>query len=266
MHDALLSEAQADDLAAARQEPSSDGLALMGSTLHARTIMWAFEALSRHFRTQPGPRPFMSIHQPLCHDPEDLRRHVIPDLLVAEDGWDRGAPAYHLWEAPTPHFVLEIACRSTVDRDLGFKKEKYERLGVLEYWQLDQSGTLLPKPLLGHRLTEQGYRELQPSGLVDGREAYYSAALGLLVRSRGQGFWLNLVFRDPQSGKDVLAGDDMNRAFDRLMLIESNRSARLAAEEVAKAERNLRLAAEERLAQVEEALRRAQASTRLDLN
>ena len=239
MRDTLLSEALADDSAAARQEPSSDGLALVGSVLHARALMRALGALSRHFRKQPGPSPFMAIHQPLCHDPKDLRCHVIPDLLVAHDGWDRSAPAYHAWEAPTPHFVLEIASRSTVDRDLGFKKEKYESLGVLEYWQLDQSGTLLPTPLRGHRLTEQGYRELPPSGLVDGREAYYSGALGLLVRSRGQGFWLELVFRDPRSGEDILVGEEMDRA------IESERSKRLAAEEAAEADRSARLAAEE---------------------
>ena len=263
MPDAVFSKALADDSAAARREPSSDGLALVGSALHSRAIMRTLEALSRHFRTQPGPEPFMSIHQPMCHDPSDLRRHVMPDLLVAHDGWDRTAPAYHLWEAPTPHFVLEIASRSTVDRDLGFKKEEYERMGVLEYWQLDQSGTLLPTPLLGHRLTEQGYRELQPSGLVDGREAYHSAALGLLVRSRGHGFGLELVFRNPQSGKDILAGDDMNRAYDAVC---RERHARTAAVREFEAERSKRLAVEERLAQVEEALRRVLARTGSDLD
>ena len=69
--------------------------------------------------------------------------------------WDARATAYHSWEAATPRLVLEIASRSIVDRDLGLRKREYERLGVLEHWQLDQSGKLLPKPLLGHRLTER---------------------------------------------------------------------------------------------------------------
>ena len=270
MADALRSEALTDELAAARQEPTSDGLVLMGTALHASALLSACEALCRHFREQPGL--FITTHLPLCHDPKDLRRHVIPDLLVAHGSWDPSASAYHLWEAPTPHFVLEIASRSTVDRDLGFKKREYERLGVLEYWQLDQSGSLLPEPLLGHRLSERGYQRLRASGEVDGRAAYYSAALGLLLRSRGQGLGLELVFRDPQSGQDIAVGEEMDRALTtersaRLAAetaAKAERSARLAAETAAKAERSARLATEERLARAEEALLRALASAGSD--
>ena len=298
MADAVRSEALTDELVAARQEPTSDGLVLMGTALHASALMWAYAALSRHFRKQPAL--FITTHLPLCHDPRDLRRHVIPDLLVAHGNWDPSASAYHLWEAPTPHFVLEIASRSTVDRDLGFKKREYERLGVLEYWQLDQSGSLLPEPLLGHRLSERGYQRLRASGEVDGRAEYYSAALGLLLRSRGQGPGLELVFRDPQSGQDIAVGEEMDRAFatERSARLtaeeaaESERNARLVAEGAAEAERNARLVAEgaaeaernarlvaegavqaersvrltteERLARAEEALRRALASAGAD--
>ena len=286
MPDAVLSEAPTDDLAAARQEPTSEGLILMGTPLHASALLRAHAALLRHFRQQPGL--LITTHLPLCYDQDDRRRNVIPDLLVANGSWDPHAPSYHLWEAPTPHFVLEIASRSTVDRDLGFKKWEYERLGVLEYWQLDQSGELLPKPLLGHRLSERGYQELRPSGLVDGREAYYSATLGLLLRSRGHGLGLELVFRDPQSGEDILVGEEMDRALQsersarlvaegtaeaersaRLAAEEAanaERSARLAAEEAAKAARSARLATEERLARAEEALRMAAASAGSDLD
>ena len=258
MPDTQLHEALADELAAARAEPTSEGLALLGTPLHASALLLAHGALLRHFRNQPGL--FITTSLPLCHDPQDKRHHVIPDLLVARGNWDESASAYHLWEAPTPHFVLEIASRSTVDRDLGFKKREYERLGVLEYWQLDQSGTLLPKPLLGHRLTERGYQELPSSALVDGREMYYSAALGLQLRSHGHGLGLKLVFRDPQTRKDIPVGEDMDRA------LESERSARLAAEEVAEKERGTRLAAEERLARLEKALRRTQASPPSELD
>ena len=243
MPDSLLSEALSPELASAREDPITDGLALMGTALHGDALMAAFGALCRHFRMQPGL--FIAIQVPLCYDRNDRRRHVIPDLLVAHGNWDRNIPAYHLWKAPTPHFVLEIASRSTVDRDLGFKKWEYERIGVMEYWQLDQSGTLLPKPLMGHRLSERGYQKLRPSGEVDGREAYYSAALGLELRSRGHGFGLELVFRDPQSGEDIRVGEEMDRAYHAAEeAAESERAARLAAEEAAEAERSARLAAE----------------------
>ena len=127
MPDTLLHEALADESAAARAEPTSEGLALLGTPLHASALLLAHGALLRHFRNQPAL--FITTSLPLCHDPQDKRHHVIPDLLVARGNWDESASAYHLWEAPTPHFVLEIASRSTVDRDLGFKKREYERLG-----------------------------------------------------------------------------------------------------------------------------------------
>ena len=298
--DALRSVAPAPELAAVGEEPSADGLALMGTARHGDALFAAFGALLRHFRRQPGL--FIATQLPLCHDPRDRRRHVIPDLLVAHANWDRGESTYRLWEAPAPHFVLEIASRSTVDRDLGFKKREYERMGVLEYWQLDQSGELLPQPLLGHRLSGRRYRQLRPSGLVDGREAYYSAALGLELRSRGEGLELRLVFRDPRTGADILVGEDMDRALhaaegaakaaaqtaqsERSVRLtaeeaaesersarlaaegaaESERSARLAAEGAAESERSARRAAEERLAQAEEALRRAQDRAGSDLD
>ena len=153
---------------------------------------------------------------------------------------------------------------------------------------MDQSGNLLPKPLLGHRLTECGYQELRPSGLVEGREAYYSAALGLLLRSRGHGFGLELVFRDPQSGKDIPVGEEMDRVchaaeraaeserrarLEAEQAAETERAARVVAEQAAgsatraaEAERSERLATQERLAQAEEALRRALAGAGSDLD
>ena len=292
-HD-LRSDALTRELAAARADPSTHGLALMGTAKHGDVVLAAAEALSRHFRYQPGL--FIAIQLPLCHDPDDKRQHVVPDLLVAHSNLDRDARAYYLWEEPTPHFVLEVASESTVDRDLGFKQWEYQRLGVLEYWQLDQSGELLPKPLLGHRLSGQRrYRQLRPSGLVEGRETYYSAALGLELRSRGQGLGLELVFRDPQSGEDIPVGVEMDRARHaaeraaeaernarlvaegvaetersaRLVaegVMETERSARLVAEGVAEAEQSARLAAEERLARAEEALRRGSAPAGSDLD
>ena len=80
------------------------------------------------------------------------------------------------------------------------------------------------------------------------------------------------MFRDPQSGQDILVGEEMDRALatERSARLaaeaaaEAERNARLAAEEAAEAERSVRLATEERLARAEEALRRAQASAGSD--
>ena len=115
-----------------------------------------------------------------------------------------------------PQFVLEVASRSTVDRDRGFKMEQYRRLGVREYWQLDQEGGLLPRELMGHRLRRGRYEELAPSGRVGLAREYHSEVLGLSLRTAIKGGGLTVVFRDPRTGKDVLAGADVNRAVSAL--------------------------------------------------
>ena len=112
-----------------------------------------------------------------------------------------------------PQFVLEVASRSTVDRDRGFKMEQYRRLGVREYWQLDQEGGLLPRELMGHRLRRGRYEGLAPSGRVGLAREYHSEVLGLSLRTAIKGGGLTVVFRDPRTGKDVLAGADVDKAM-----------------------------------------------------
>ena len=50
------------------------------------------------------------------------------------------------WDMPCPpDCVFEVASPSTVQRDLGIKKEWYAWMGVREYWILDPGGFQRPR-------------------------------------------------------------------------------------------------------------------------
>ena len=191
--------------------PSSRGLALQGTIQHILAIHLAHEALRRHFR---GRRDvFVAPLFALYYRRGDNSQCLYPDLMVAR-GVDRQfRRSYKTWEAPVPQFVLEVASRSTVDRDRGFKMEEYRRLGVREYWQLDQEGGLLPRQLMGHRLRRGRYEEIGPGGQVGLARQYRSEVLGLLLRTAVKGDGLTVVFRDPRTGKDVLTDEQMDKAL-----------------------------------------------------
>lgn len=147
-----------------------------------------------------------------------VRCKVAPDLYVSF-GVDAAAifdrDAYLVWEAgKPPDFALEVASRSTHDRDTGYKPSLYEAIGVQEYWRFDaRGGGYHGYELAGETLVEGGYHPVEISETPDGVKRGYSPVLGLhlCVRER------RLFFRDPATGLD-LAG------------LKEERDARRAAE------------------------------------
>ena len=244
--------------------PTSDGLALMGTSWHEVAIHLAAEALRRHFRGRDDL--FIAAEMALYYEPAPKQRCLYPDLMVAfgVEGYER--PVYKVWqEGRAPQFVLEVASRKTKDRDCKFKKREYERLGVQEYWQLDQTGELPGQPLIGHRLRRGRYERLEPCGWRDGAYEFRSAELGLLLRKQEYNEGLTVVFHDRRAGRDLLAGEAMDDAFraanERAQSAEDlaarERKGRLAAEDQVASERRARLAAEERTKVLEEQLKAA---------
>ncbi|MXZ24285.1 MAG: Uma2 family endonuclease [Caldilineaceae bacterium SB0665_bin_21] len=94
-----------------------------------------------------------------------------PDLMVMPfPNTGKGSLRHRDMPCP-PDCVIEVASRSTVDNDLGIKKEWYAWMGVREYWILDpvdsddpahfEHGLLLPDgPLMGWRLEQDRYEPL----------------------------------------------------------------------------------------------------------
>ena len=212
--------------------PSSDGLALMGTGWHEVAIHLIREALNRRFRGRKDV--FIASLMALYYEEHDTRRVLYPDVMVAlgEPSTQRGV--YNVWEARVvPQFVVEVASAKTKDRDCEFKKEVYERIGVREYWQLDQSGLLLTEALVGYRRQRGRFSRIEPEVSASGATIFRSTELGLILRTERHDGGLTMVFSDPQTGKDIPVGDGMDSALDQ-------------AESTALAEADMRRAAERR--------------------
>ena len=240
--------------------PSSDGLALQGTTWHEAAVRLLHEALERRFSGREDL--IIASELVLYYEPAPIGgrgRSLIPDLMVVFGVSAHGRSSYKLWEegGRVPQFVLEVASASTVDRDCEFKKGKYERLGVREYWQLDQTGLLLPQPLRGYRLVRGRYARIGQCGPgSDGQREYRSVVLGLMLRAKLYREGWIIVCRDERTGRDIAVGE----AMDRLLAAAEER--RRQAEAGQRQAEEGRRQAEAGQRQAEEGRRRAEAGQR----
>ena len=152
-----------------------------------------------------------------------------PDLLVAFDvdpAAYKASNGYIVSEqGKPPDLVLEVASESTAEVDVGEKRKDYAALGIGEYWRFDETGRYHGTRLAGERLVEGEYAALDIEELPGGGLQGYSAVLDLHLRwERGE-----LVFYDPATERPIATLED---------------------------EREARLAAEARVRELEELLRR----------
>ncbi len=166
-----------------------------------------------------------------------------PGGVVAQNGYaisEVGKP---------PDLVLEVASRRTGRRDYTVKRDGYAGYGVGEYWRFDPSGGRFhDAPIAGDILVRGGYERLPINRDLDGLLWGYSPLLDLeLCWDRGE-----LRLRNPHT-KEFLPTPEEERAMrdaadERAAAAESERDA----------ERQARLAAEERIRQLEAGIRRQQ--------
>ncbi len=176
---------------------------------------------------------------------EDDARELAPDLIFARQIRD---PERVIWRngyvisevGKPPDLVMEVGSRTTGRRDFTVKREGYAALSIGEYWRFDPSGgEYHDVPLAGDTLVDGEYVPVDIVEESDGRYWGYSETLGLEL------WWEKekLRFRDPQNGEFLLTPEEMA-------------AERLAAESRADLEREARLAAESRAAELEAELRR----------
>ena len=142
----------------------------------------------------------------------DLARY--PDLLVAfgvDPAAYKASNGYVVSEqGKPPDFVLEVASESTAEIDVGEKRRNYAALGIGEYWRFDETGEYQGVRLAGERLVEGEYLAIDVEELPDGSLQGYSEALDLHLRwERGE-----LRFYDPCTGRPIvtLADEQETRA------------------------------------------------------
>ena len=155
----------------------------------------------------------------------------IPDLFIAFDTdpelyWESNGYIISEQGKP-PDFLMEVGSRTTGRMDVGAKRDDYASLLIPEYWRFDETGGRYQgAPLAGDRLVGAEYEPITIETLEEGVHQGYSAVLGVTIRwVRGQ-----LEWHDPRTGRPIPGLED---------------------------ERQARLAAEARVRELEEQLRRA---------
>ncbi len=182
--------------------PSSDGKPLAESYFQLIPLVYAFDALRRHYAHRDDVFVAADL---LIYYQRRTKKSVAPDVFVVFGAENRPRHSYLLWQEPKgPDFVLEVTSASTQDKDLGPKRETYRRLGVREYWQYDPTGDYLKPPLQGLELIGGRYQRLPAEELADGTLRLESEVLGLEVRQEEE----RLRFYDPATGSYLLSSDE----------------------------------------------------------
>ena len=187
----------------------------------------------RWIAARPGSRPLLLPDLLIAFD-------VDPQLYYEQRGYviaDQGKP---------PDFVLEVASPSTAERDVVFKRVEYARLGIPEYWRFDHTGEWHGTRLAGDRLVGGQYQPIpiveRSANVLEGR----SETIGLRLRWRdGELEWI-----DPATDQPIPSFDD-----ERAARIAEEQAHTLERERYS-AEREARLAAEDRVRELERELRR----------
>ena len=127
---------------------------------------------------------FVDFDSNICYDPNDLRRHVSPDVYIVfgvDAAAIRSRLIYLPWEAgKPPDFVMEIASRTTSRVDVERKPDIYEAIQAQEYWMHDPTGgDYYGSPLIGRKLVNGKYQDIELTTEPDGILKGYSDVLGM---------------------------------------------------------------------------------------
>ena len=232
--------------------------------------MWQGDAIMNAVGDLESVRPTALVAGAILVYPEkgNNKNRIASDVLVGLGLGTHNRSSYFVWEeGKPPDWVLEVASPRKQAEDRGYKRRYYAEIGVPEYWLFDAKGDVYPPGtprLQGLKLVDGEYHPLK-SRVVDGERMIRSEVLGLDVRVDGE----LLRFRDVATGRDVLRRSELEAAIERAQARQESaqreiaeacaeREATRAEREAARADREAaaRSAAENRVAELEAALRR----------
>ena len=222
--------------------PDSDGEPVAESDYQFYPLTDTVRALRQHLADRPDV--YVAGNMLVYYRMNDVTARLAPDVFVVFGVPDHPRRSYFVWrEGKAPDFVLEIASASTVDHDLGDKRDRYAAMGVREYWRFDPTGEALDAPLECDVLEGGQYRAVELARDDDGTVWGHSPLLGLdIYAPAGEG---RLRLYDPVKGEWLrnLPESEAALAESEAALAESE--AALAATEVERdLERQARLSAE----------------------
>ena len=183
--------------------PETDGEPMGETDLHIDEIEYLRIALRERYRDEPGV--YVASNLLLFYQKGHPETFIVPDVFVAWGVSKESRRNYLLWEeGAAPRVVVEVTSRSSRRRDLSFKKELYERLGVEEYFLFDPYREYLRPPLQGFRLDGRRYRRIPEES--DG--ALLCTTLGVAFRHEGA----RLRLTDLATGAPLLRPGEMAEA------------------------------------------------------
>lgn len=169
--------------------PESDGKPMAETDTHAELFIDLRVALDNYFRNRPDV--YVSGNLLIYYVEKNPAKCVAPDVFVVFGVPKGQRRVYLLWEEGVmPQVVIELSSRQTWRDDLQKKWQLYAELGVQEYFIFDPEYDYLDKPLIGYRLEEGNYVEMETT-----EPRLRSEVLGLELVDTGE----TLRLFDPQT-------------------------------------------------------------------
>jgi Uma2 family endonuclease len=189
--------------------------------LHVAAIIFLFQALEDFLAKRKDI--FLAANLFFYYEQGNPKRRTAPDVLVAKGVGNHLRRSYRLWEEKKPPAVLfEVSSEDTWRKDLGEKRDLYERLHVGEYFLFDPESKYLKPALQGFRLQSGLLVPITPAR--DGSLASLELGLRLLAEG-GMVRLLNL-----RTGKPILLRSEQVQQEKRRANQEKKRADQLAAE------------------------------------
>jgi Uma2 family endonuclease len=175
--------------------PESDGRPLGETDWHRREIVDLIYALEKRYENVPDV--YVSGNLLMYYIEGDNTKSICPDVFLVEGVAKEERPVYKVWEeGKGPSLVIEMASKTTWEKDLDEKMETYGRIGVVEYFLFDPVDLYLHPRLQGFRLTGGRYYPIPAA--VDG--SLVSQVTGLRLKLESE----RLRLMDLASGEKLL--------------------------------------------------------------
>lgn len=175
--------------------PDSDGMGMPDGDPQREVMFDILKVIEKRFEADPNV--YITGNSFVYYVEGDPTQVFSPDVMVVKGVPKRLRDNYKFWEEGdrAPSFVMEIAAKTTYEKDLGRNKSLYRLLGIPEYFLFDYTNGKYYKPPL------QGFR------LAQGR--WVSVARGNVARSEELAIEFRLVggelhLHDAASGERLL--------------------------------------------------------------
>lgn len=213
--------------------PESDGKPMGETDLHRDWMVRLLEIFRQRYI---GQQVYIASDLLLYYVEGTPTKYIVPDCFVVLNCDPQRRRTFQTWkEGRVPDVVFDVTSRSTSSVDYIDNLTIYEQMGVQEYFLYDPTADYLEPPLQGYRLTNG---DLHAIPAVGGRIRCNMLGVDLFLEE------LDLVIVDSKSGIAQLTGAD------------AEERAREKAEQSRSQEQAARIAAENRVSELEEELRR----------